>query len=149
VPTTRDNEKLVAVRLSAEEIEALEKMVRIGVAPTVSEAIRVAIRLVPVGLATKVLEDIDGLKNRMNEISKQLADLDLTGEVPTHIGRLPKERLIALAAAADPMLKKAGTEELLRRGFFPDGLGNWVEDRPDTTLPGRTSGRVGSPRGPR
>ncbi len=143
------DEKLVAVRLSAEELEALEKMVKIGVAANTSEAIRLAVRLAPVGLATKVVADIEALKDKVEGISAQLTKVDLDKPLRRNIHQVSKARLIEEAESSDLALKLAATEELLARGYFPDGLGNWVEDRPDTSIPGRSGGRVGSPRASR
>lgn len=144
---TKDRDgQVVAARLSADEVETLERIVRAGFASSTSEAIRLAIRVAPMGLSARVVDDIDALKRKVDELSNQL---QLKAEIPAPITRLGRGRLVAFAAAANPTIKKAATEELLRRGLFPDGLGNWVGDRPDTTIPGRSSGRVGSPRGPR
>ena len=42
-------------------------------------------------------------------------------------------QLKALATGDGPVAS-AAAQELLSRGFFPDGLGNWVENRPDLTI---------------
>jgi len=137
-------DRLVAVRLSALERAAIDKAVSTGVVANSSEAIRVAIRYLPRALADKFLEeDMPRLNAKIQELEQAMTVID------EPISRLPKDKLVAYAASANTTLKASATAELLRRGFFPDGLGSWVENRPDTTIPGRTGGRVGSPRGPR
>jgi hypothetical protein len=145
-PAAERDGQVVAARLTAIELEILSRIVRAGFAENTSDAIRVAIRVAPMGLSAEVVADIDALKRKVDELS---AHIDTQAEIAAPISRLAKDRLVAFATAADPSIRKAATEELLRRGFFPDGLGDWVEDRPNTTIPGRTGGRVGSPRGPR
>jgi hypothetical protein len=68
---------------------------------------------------------------------------------PNWWGGMPLEQLKAIANDRDDPHAQAAGDEMLRRGYFADGLGNWVEDRPDTTPPGRSPGRIPSVSVPR
>lgn len=48
--------------------------------------------------------------------------------------KIPQFLLEAWAAIADDKIGAAAKNELLRRGFFFDGISKWVENRPDMTV---------------
>ena len=73
---TKTEGKMMAVRLDANEVEVLEKAVKLGAATSTSEAIRIGIRYLPRALADKFLEEdmpalmwqIDDLKTSLSEV---------------------------------------------------------------------------------
>lgn len=97
------------IRLSDDDRKNVDKIIASGAATNVSEAIRVALA----------------------EYAREV------GTVDHAMSKWSFDRLVALATA-DPakftVSHHEAERELLRRGFFPDGLGQWVENRPDTTV---------------
>lgn len=104
------------IRLSDEDQANVEKIISSGAAQNISEAVRVA------------LADFARTAPRMKAIERTLA------EIRGPMTKLPKDQVVAYAAAEDPTLKDVARRELLARGLFPDGLGNWVENRPDMSV---------------
>jgi Arc/MetJ-type ribon-helix-helix transcriptional regulator len=97
------------IRLTDEDRTNVDKILASGAATNTSEAIRVA-------------------------LAEYARELDTPGPA---MKKHSFERLVALAAVDRekfPATKLEAERELLRRGFFPNGLGHWVEDRPDTTV---------------
>ena len=146
------DEKLVAVRLTSEEIATLESAVKIGAAANVSDGIRLAIRYLPKALADRLLnEQIPALVAQVDALKKQLDKIPTAPAEPRAMGGYSLDNLIAMAAQKPGPVRDLAQEELLRRGYFPDGLGKWVESRPDLTrrVPSRslhvppTAGRAG------
>ena len=97
------------IRLTDEDRTNVDRIIASGAATNVSEAIRVALA----------------------EYAREVQTVDHAMQ------KWPFDRLLAMAAA-DPkkwtVSHHEAERELLRRGYFPDGLGNWVENRPDTTV---------------
>lgn len=130
--------KMMAVRLDADEVLLLEKAVKIGAATSTSEAIRIGIRYLPRALADKFLEeDMPKLLRQIDDLKTSLSEVQLKALRPSPappIEGVGLDQLIAYAASTDGPLKKAAVEELLRRGHFPDGLGNWPKSEPKMTV---------------
>ena len=97
------------IRLTDQDQAHIEKIIRAGAAKDTSESIRVALA----------------------EYARELSS------VGGAITRVPIDKLIA-AAAYDPTkfpsTRNEAERELLRRGYFPDGLGSWAKSEPFTTL---------------
>lgn len=64
--------KMVAVRLDAGELDALEKLARVAKLPSISEAMRLAIRLAPAGLAAQTIERVDELAAQVRALADGL-----------------------------------------------------------------------------
>ncbi len=63
---------MIAVRLDGEEIEALEKLQRIAGVDNNSDAIRLAIRVAPSGLAAHLLADVAKLRESLRSLEGEL-----------------------------------------------------------------------------
>jgi hypothetical protein len=94
------------IRLTGEDRENIDKIISTGAATNVSEAIRVA-------LADKAAQ---------------------VGTVPHAMSKLSLDRLKSMAAM-DPVkwftTRHEAERELLRRGYVPNGIGNWELPRPE------------------
>lgn len=103
------------IRLSTDDRKNVDAIIASGAAANTAEAIRVALaeyaRVVP----------------RMRAIERRL------GEIPPNpMGGYGVEQLLELVKIDG--LDRLASEELLRRGYFPDGLGQWVESHPELTV---------------
>lgn len=63
------------------------------------------------------------------------------------LNKIPQFLLEAWAAVGDDKIATAAKNELLRRGFFFDGISRWVENRPDTTVRVPSANVHGRPEG--
>ena len=97
---------------------------------------------VPFEPYSQALQIFDGILREVVAAAAEVAT------EPNWWGGMPHESLVE-AAKEESVVGQAAADELLRRGCFHDGVGNWVEDRPDTTIRGRSSGRIPSVRAPR
>ena len=103
------------VRLSKEDRGNVAKIVASGAAQNTAEAIRVA------------LANLAQTAPRMKAIEQRL-EKDLP---PNPMGGYEIEQLLELVKVDG--VDRLASEELLRRGYFPDGLGNWVKSHPELT----------------
>jgi Arc/MetJ-type ribon-helix-helix transcriptional regulator len=103
------------IRLGDDDRRNVEAIIASGAASNIAEAIRVALaeyaRLVP----------------RMRAIERRVREIP-----PNPMGGYEIEQLLDLLKTDG--VDRLASEELLRRGYFPDGLGHWVENRPDATV---------------
>ena len=102
------------VRLSKEDRENVAEIIASGAAQNTAETIRVALaeyaRVVP----------------RMRAIERRLDEIP-----PNPMGGYNLDQLLELVKTDG--VERLASEELLRRGYFPDGLGHWVENHPELT----------------
>lgn len=117
-----DEGRLVAVRLSHDEMRILDDLVDLEIVRNVSEGIRLAIRLVRTGMATQILTDVDSLQRQAEAIAKGLAAIDETE--PNWWGGMDLERLKVIAEEHGPVGELAA-RELFRRGWENDSIGHW------------------------
>lgn len=132
-----DDGQTIAVRFDGEEVQTLKTALRIGAAASLSEAIRIAVRYLPRALADKFLEhDLPALTQKIDELKRELERLPTPEPEPNAMGGYTVEQLKALATL-DPTkyapLRNLAQKELLHRGYFPNGLGEWVENHPELT----------------
>ena len=103
------------IRLSDDDRRNVDAIVVSGAASNTAEAIRVALaeyaRFVP----------------RMRAIERRVREIP-----PNPMGGYAIEQLLELLKTDG--VDRLASEELLRRGYFPDGLGHWVENRPEITV---------------
>jgi Arc/MetJ-type ribon-helix-helix transcriptional regulator len=114
----------MTVRLSDEDRKNVDEILATGAATNLAEAIRVALAEYARAVATP--------GPRMAKLA---------------VGRL--KALAAVNREQFPATKLEAERELLRRGYFPNGLGDWVEDLPDTTIRIPTSLKSRAPERPR
>lgn len=107
--------KKSTVRLSDSDLTNIRQIVASGAAANDSEAIRVAL-----AEYARVAPRMKAIERKLNEIA------------PNPMGGYALPQLLTMVKTQG--LDRLAAEELLRRGFFPDGLGNWVENRPDATI---------------
>ena len=113
-----DGTTLRSFRLTDEDIENIDRVVRSGDATNATDAVRLALH-----------EYVSRAAER-ESIGHRLESLD-DRTPPNPMGGYAVEQLIELLKtdAVDHM----AAEELLRRRYFPDSRGNWIE-RPVTSL---------------
>ncbi len=103
------------IRLSDDDRKNVDAIIASGAASNIAEAIRVALaeyaRVVP----------------RMRAIERLVREIP-----PNPMGGYAIEQLLELVKTDG--VDRLASEELLRRGYFPDRLGHWVENRPDITV---------------
>jgi Arc/MetJ-type ribon-helix-helix transcriptional regulator len=103
------------IRLGDDDRRNVDAIIASGAASNIAEAIRVALaeyaRLVP----------------RMRAIERRVREIP-----PNPMGGYAIEQLLELLKTDG--VDRLASEELLRRGYFPDGRGHWVENLPETTL---------------
>ena len=75
MPQVKPAARTIAVRLDSDEIIALDKMVSAGFAANTSEAIRLAIKVAPLGLSQKVEADLNALASQTRALATQLEKL--------------------------------------------------------------------------
>lgn len=120
-----DDGKMIAVRLEAEEVEALEKLMRIGLTKNLSEGIRMAIRMLPAGLMAQFQDKQAELARMMRGLTE---DVERVSKNPNWWGGMSFEQLVT--TADDPgALGEAAKEELMRRGAIWKGK-EWIEPDP-------------------
>jgi hypothetical protein len=66
--------RLVNFRLTDEEIEALDRMVRVGVAKDRTDAVKKAIKLSPIGLALETPEGLDTIARTIGDVGSLPAE---------------------------------------------------------------------------
>lgn len=100
-------ETKTTVRLSEEDRKNIDKIVASGAASNTAEAIRVAL-----ADAARTMPMLKAIERRLKEIP------------PNPMGGYALEQLIELVKTDG--VDRLAQEELLRRGYFPDGRGRWV-----------------------
>lgn len=114
--TREADERLIAVRLGRDEIDAIDAAVRVGVAENSSDAIRIALRYLPRAVTAKFLDE---------DLPRHAALLDVVRSMTLDAGTIEIEPhgIIAIAAGqAQPLLASVKT----RRGdIVPNARVDW------------------------